>query len=89
LKGRYYDLLLQLNARKERESLLESTEEHDRTDTLKAEMSKKLETEKKTNRIQNELKVELKETKKVLNVKQKNGRCVWNRQITNPSNTLI
>jgi hypothetical protein len=42
---------------------------------------KEFETEKKTNRIPNELKVELNETKKALNDKQKNGHCVWNRWI--------
>jgi hypothetical protein len=42
---------------------------------------KELETEKKMNRIPNELKVELNETKKALNNKQKNGCCMWNRWI--------
>jgi hypothetical protein len=119
LKSRYYDLLLQLDARKERESgwnrqnmtelthlrlrraelkKIEKNLQQRRNNTMNpltdedmeeivnehygiSILIKELEREKKTNRIPNELKVELNETKKALNDKQKNGRCVWNRRI--------
>jgi hypothetical protein len=120
LKSRYYDRLLQLDARKERESdwnrqnmtelthlrlrraelkkieknlqqrcnntINPLTDEQDLEEIVNEHhginiLIKELETEKKMNRIPNELKVELNETKKALNDKQKNGRCVWNRWI--------